>query len=103
MYFPRSDRGFLQSYPYFPSDFETADLSSIPWWQNILNRLSEFVETLGACAVASPVYHPRLWNTEYYDLCASVSDSLVKELNKSSIRIFTTVMTRSHLKIILKE
>ena len=42
MYFPRAGYRHLREYEYFPSDSDTADVSSQGWWERILTALSEF-------------------------------------------------------------
>ena len=59
LYIPTSDRGCLPQQPYFPSDLDTADLSSDAWWTDIAKKLTSCVTNLGVDAVASPVVLPR--------------------------------------------
>ncbi|HHT9007330.1 TPA: hypothetical protein ACT5C0_002964 [Burkholderia cenocepacia] len=32
LYKPRSDRGKLATWPYFPGDLDSADLTKVAWW-----------------------------------------------------------------------
>ena len=66
LYFPRSSREKLNQHPYFPSDLDTADISSKTWWNNMIHRLSDYAAKLGVNGVISPVVFPRIWNDEYY-------------------------------------
>ena len=92
LYFPRSRRQNLQDKPYFPSDIDTADMSSLVWWSKIISKLSSFATKLGVDGVASPVVSPRSWNNEYFSICANVSGRLAKTLEKQGIRVLTTAM-----------
>ncbi len=92
LYFPESRRGFLPSQPYYPTDMDTADISSDDWWDNVVARLSEFAISLSVDAVASPVIHPRTWNDDYFGMSARTSGNLYQALNESGIRVLTTVM-----------
>lgn len=92
LYFPRSMRGQLQLQPYFPSDIDTADISSPSWWANIVDQLCEFSQQLFVNAIASPAISPKKWTDEYFSICADVSQKLFDKLDGTNIRNFTTVM-----------
>lgn len=92
LYFPRSEREKLIKQPYFPSDLDSADLSSHTWWDNIVDLLAEFAIHLGVNAVASPVIYPNTWSDDYFEICSYTSKKLVSKLDRSGIRTLTTVM-----------
>jgi len=92
LYFPRGRRQNLQDKPYFPSDIDTADMSSPAWWSKIISKLSSFVAKLGVDGVASPVVSPRSWSNEYFSICADVSGKLAKALERYDIRVLATAM-----------
>jgi hypothetical protein len=92
LYFPTSRRGMLPHQPYYPDDLDTADFSSVGWWNSTVNRLGDFAITLGVDAVTSPVVQPRTWNDDYFARCARISNNLMQYLHESGIRILTTVM-----------
>lgn len=92
LYFPRSLRGNLNKQPYFPSDLETADITSISWWEEISSLLADYVEKLKINCVASPVVMPKSWNADYFALCAEVSSILLDKLIFTNITVFVTAM-----------
>jgi hypothetical protein len=92
LYLPTSDRGCLPEQPYFPTDIDTADLTSDSWWTGIVNKLVPCVAALKVDAVASPVVLPRAWSDDYFAHCAETSDKLAAALSTSGIRSLTTVM-----------
>jgi hypothetical protein len=92
LYLPTSDRGCLPQQPYFPTDIDTADLTSDSWWAEIVDKLVPCVTSLEVDAVASPVLLPRAWSDDYFAHCAETSDKLAAALATSSIRSLTTVM-----------
>lgn len=96
LYFPRSLRGKLSEHPYYPSDLDTADISSHSWWKRINTSLSEYVQKLGVNAVTSPVVHPRSWSDDYYAICAETSNDLSEKINGTGIRSLTTAMINIH-------
>jgi len=92
LYFPRSQRGHLIEYPYFPNDLDTADLSSEYWWKERVNNLADYTSQLGVDSVASPVIFPNIWSEDYYSRCANTSNELSAKLSASGIKTLATVM-----------
>ena len=92
LYFPKTERENLATQPYFPSDFETADITSASWWDKIILPLIKFAKQLKVNIIASPVIQPNIWSDEYFATCLRVSDKLVAELKDKKIRVFTTIM-----------
>lgn len=92
LYLPRSEREHLGEYDYFPDDFDSADLTSLPWWDGITTKMAELVEGLEVSGVVSPVILPTLWSKKYYADFASVAQSLFEKLKGTSVRAHTTVM-----------
>lgn len=92
LYVPTSERQNLLNQPYFPSDLETADMSSSKWWDNLIKSLCKYVKELKVNTVASPVTLPKIWNDDYYALCVENSNKLVNVLEKNEIQTLLTVM-----------
>jgi len=92
LYFPRSLRGHLYKHPYYPSDIDTADLSSDSWWDTIVSSLSKFSQELKVNAVASPVICPKVWSDDYFTRCVDTSRILAESLDGTGVRVLTTVM-----------
>lgn len=92
LYFPQSEREKLQQQPYFPSDFYTADHSSMSWWDRILEPLGEFSEKLKIDSLSSPVVLPKIFSPDYFSICAEVSQKLFDKLSGTNINSLTTVL-----------
>ncbi len=92
LYFPRSQRGHLTEYSYFPNDLDTADLSSEYWWKERVNNLADYTFQLGVNSVASPVIFPHAWSESYYANCVNTSNELSAKLSASGIQTLATVM-----------
>ena len=92
LYLPKSERGHLREYDYFPDDFDSADLTSMSWWDGITTPIAGLAEGLGFSAVASPVVLPKVWSKDYYADFASIAQSLSEKLKGTSARALTTVM-----------
>ncbi len=92
LYFPHSERGKLNDHPYFPTDFETADLTDISWWNHLIDELADYAAQLCISTIASPVFQPKVWHSDYFRLCADISNLLSKILNSKSIKVYTTVL-----------
>jgi hypothetical protein len=92
LYFPRTMRGKLQQQPYFPSDIDTADISSSSWWKRIINLLYDYSHQLQVNALASPTILPKVWSDDYFSTCSDVSQNVSDILSGSNIRPLTTVL-----------
>lgn len=96
-YFPRSNRGKIQEHPYFPSDFDTADTSSLKWWENVISNLIDYATTLGVDGIISPVIMPKNWSERYYAFFIDVNNVLVENLKNSNCSVLTTVLANTCL------
>jgi hypothetical protein len=92
LYLPKSERGYLREYDYFPDDFDSADLTSMSWWDEMTTAIAALAGSLALSGVVSPVVLPKLWSKEYYADFASVAQSLSEKLKGASARALTTVM-----------
>lgn len=92
LYFPNSERGQLPSWSYFPSDVETADLSSEPWWTKLAESLAVTVTTLSPHAVCSPAVVPRTYEDEYFETAVMACEKLADQLQGSNIDVLQTAI-----------
>ncbi len=92
LYFPNSERGQLPNWSYFPSDVDTADQSSIHWWQKIINDLIEVAKRNNPSSICSPVVVPRLYPNDYYKLNLEIYDKLLKGLQGEDTDVLLTVL-----------
>ena len=92
LYYPNTERGVLDQWAYFPSDVETADLSSAEWWEDLVAAIGSTCERLGVNAVCSPVVVPRAFTEAFFAQSVSVSDSLLRQVGNSGIRVLQTAL-----------
>lgn len=92
LYFPKSNREKLNQHPYFPSDLDTADISSKSWWNKIVDSLNNYAEMMDVNGITSPVVFPKVWNDDYYSRCAEVSNNSQEKSSKLGINTWSTLM-----------
>jgi hypothetical protein len=80
LYVPNSERGCLREWPYFPSDVDTADLTSDTWWNGILDSLVALCATVRPHVVCSPAVLPSAYPDEYFTRIVGVGDQLCVRL-----------------------
>ena len=85
LYFPQSDRGQLRTWRHFPSDVDTADMSSNRWWNNTIEILAKVVEELQPDAVCSPAIVPKVFSNEFYTQMIEVGNNLAMRLPHHSV------------------
>ena len=94
LYYPGTNRGNVPSWSYFPSDVETADLSSIAWWTSLVGDLASVATQLHPDSICSPAAVPRVYSSGYYDLNRKIADSLVRALDGEDIGVLQTLLAR---------
>lgn len=94
LYYPQSERGHLAQWTYFPSDVDTADLSSDTWWSAIVERVAEVARRLRPSAVLSPAVVPASFDDDYYARCCSVATDLAAAMQGSAVDTIPTVLAR---------
>lgn len=92
LYVPRSERGYLPQYPYFPTDFDSADLASRKWWTSVIKALTDYAKRLGVDAIASPAILPRSWDEDYYSLCSELAKLSTTGMGDNGVPVWQTVM-----------
>lgn len=92
LYFPRSERGQLRTWRYFPNDVDTADLSSEAWWRRIVDGLVSTCGDIRPSAVASPATVPRTYRNEYYAQMVHVGSLLAEDLEGTGMRPIQTAI-----------
>ncbi len=92
LYFPKSDRGHLTSWDYFPNDFETADQSSFAWWENLNGRLSETCLKIGVSHVCSPCIVPAKFSVDYYKFFVDVGNHLFDIASAKNLGFYQTAI-----------
>lgn len=93
LYFPRSDRGQLADWPYFPKELDTADLSSAAWWEGVNKKLLACAVAAGLRRVCSPTMVPRGgYSDEYFTFFRDVASRLAVLAQKKKIEVLQTVL-----------
>lgn len=86
LYRPQSDRGCLREWSYFPSDFDTGDLSSLDRWQSLVKKLVECCKSIETDAICSPAFIPRNFSDSYYKTLVAIGHQLRDTLKDGEIR-----------------
>ncbi|MBK7583780.1 MAG: hypothetical protein IPI67_26750 [Myxococcales bacterium] len=97
LYFPRSERGHLREWSYFPSDFDTADFSSESWWDGVLAGVAKEAANLNVSRVCSPAIVPATYTNDYYAATVAIADRLGAQLNGSRPHLLTVLARISEL------
>lgn len=92
LYVPTSLQGQLRTWSYFPSDVESADLTSPDWWGAVTGSLAEVSAQLRASAVCSPAVVPRVFSPEYFKLTVEVGDVLKSQLSGTGVSTLQTLV-----------
>jgi hypothetical protein len=92
MYYPQSERGKLKEWDYFPSDVDTADLSSQAWWKNIVDNIVATSNRIKVNSVCSPALAPRVYSNDYYSSIVDLGNYLTNNLKGSGITPIQTVL-----------
>jgi hypothetical protein len=96
LYFPRRvDRGQLSTWTYFPSDFDTADMTSEAWWSGVVANVAAAAGRVGAKVVCSPaLIAASTFTNEYYEAMRGHADRLVESSLPQGLRVLETVIVR---------
>ncbi len=92
LYYPKTQRGVLRDWTYFPADVDKADLMSPAWWDRIVDRIATTCEEIRPMAVCSPAVVPHVFGNEYFSLLVDVADKLCTRLERSGIRPIQTAL-----------
>lgn len=92
LYFPRTERGCLRDWSYFPADVDTVDRSADGWWHSLVTALASTVGGMSINAICSPAEVPRAYPDAYFEHTVRVGNMLAEALHGSSIRPLQTVI-----------
>lgn len=90
-YRPKSDRGCLPEWDYYPKDVDTADFTA-EWLARITERIAAIAMELDTTAVASPAIIPRTFSDEFYCQLVESGDQLRRCLGNSSVKPMLTAV-----------
>lgn len=94
LYNPGADKGRLPDWPYFPTDFDTADRSEPRWWAARGADVVRAAVNVGADAVCTPAPIPRVGSDEYYRLVVETGDAVKLRADAAEIDTLLTVIIR---------
>ena len=86
LYVPRRVRGELSGWPYFPAAIDTADMSDLDWWKDVVEKLVTTCSSFSPNAICSPAYLPQTFNNAYHDQIIRIGASLASRLNGQRTR-----------------
>lgn len=92
LYYPRSKRGKLPTWSYFPSDVDTSDIQSEAWWCNVADNLSEVCSNIKPTSVCSPAFTPNRFTNNYYSLLVQLGNYFIDSLQGTNICPIQTVI-----------
>lgn len=95
LYLPASDRGKLRQWSYFPTDVDTADLTSLPWWHRVNANLVRVGGELSLSAVCSPAILPKAdsFTDSYYSHVVEVGSDLWDQCQPdNNVRVLQTAV-----------
>ncbi|TJZ77534.1 hypothetical protein [Chitiniphilus eburneus] len=90
LYLPRSERGALARWPYFPADMDTSDHSDLAWWDQINKLLISSLQHIDLDSICSPAPHPRVFNDDYYARLVAIANSLHAQLGDGKPKAMLT-------------
>lgn len=92
LYVPRSERGVLREWNYFPRDVDTSDISSEAWWSEVIELLGETCVRIAPNAVCSPAFTPMVYHNDYYTMMVRLCGLLGQSLRGTDILPIQTVI-----------
>lgn len=92
LYYPKSERGELRQWSYFPAELDTADLTSEDWWNAVGRRVLDVATDLGVTTVCSPAACANQYLNGYYKVMTGVANAMVAENRGPAI--WQTVLVR---------
>jgi len=92
LYYPTVERGSLPEWEYFPSDFDTADQTSIRWWRKLIAELANTVRRLRLQSSCSPAIVPRVYSDAYYLLNQQIVALFQERLSAHEIAVVQTLI-----------
>jgi hypothetical protein len=96
LYYPHTEKTTIQTHPYFPSDFDSADFTNHSWWQSIHSSIHDYIDELGVDIVASPTIDPRTYNDDYYAFSVRNTNDFSNKRNKNLESVWGTFLVNTN-------
>ena len=92
LYFPRHQRGKLALWRYFPSDVDTADITSPDWWDDICRGLDECIAPFKPSKICSPALVPKVYSEDYYSTMVATATTLADLVKPKNVGVLQTLI-----------
>lgn len=94
LYYPRTERGVLKGWSYFPNDFETQNLTDSIWWDRLCDELIKSAKNATCNSLCTPTNIPNVFSDAYYDECVRVANYIVSKniVNQQFKKIYQTAV-----------
>lgn len=92
LYFPRTERGKLREWSYFPSDVDTTIITSESWWKKVVQDITITCQRINCHSACSPVFAPRSYTNDYYSMMINIGNYFASEVSKINITPLQTVL-----------
>ncbi len=94
LYYPRTERGVLSGWRYFPKDVDSADFASRAWWRTLITSLSEVPKHIPIHSICSPAVITKSFPDDYYAVCNNVYDILAEKVAKRNVKVLYSLVTK---------
>lgn len=92
LYFPRTERGHLQEWSYFPDEVDTAIVGQESWWEEVVEDVISTCKTISCQAACSPAFAPKNYTSDYYTMMINLGNYFTEKLEGTTITPLQTVL-----------
>lgn len=92
LYNPAVDKGLMDQWTYFTSDFATANHSDTAWWVRRGMAVADQAAELGVDAVCSPAMFPKHFVDDYYGLVVDIADATREHATAQGLETLLTAI-----------
>jgi hypothetical protein len=92
LYNPAVDKGLMDQWAYFTSDFATANHADAAWWVERGIAVVDQAAQLGVDAVCSPAMFPKVFSDDYYSLVVDIADTTRQHASKQGLETLLTAI-----------
>jgi hypothetical protein len=79
LYNPRSSKGKLKNWFYFPQSENSMVLDTVQAWDNLISGLiDQVVNSIGVDGICTPIVKPKVFRDDYYSLAIQVGNNFAK-------------------------
>ena len=92
LYFPRSNRGKLHTWDYFPNDFDTAEQTNINWRKKLSDNLLDTCVKLKCSHLCSPSCVPTKFSEDYFRFYVDVGNYLYEKAHETGLGFYQSAI-----------